>query len=290
MWKLPCQVKKFHKLRKTFKTKVSRGSGFFTHRACRIGASLSGAECRTNPAQPSQSLMKSICCLFKVNTKAVTYGCKHEDDAIKAYEATMEITHTDFKISKCEVVISQELPWIHATPDFLVSCSSCGLGCGEVKCPMILPRQMWLAQLCFKEDFLYGKGLRQSSTKRKAATIISKSSNSCLHCLCYFVLLQKLHKKGSINFYCHWKDVLLTVFLRPVLLKFDGTLSPLLCSLGCHSWRFHVRDCVYIFGVSEIKSRHAVNIQFIPRLCRFSRNKMSAAYLFIFKLSFGRII
>ena len=65
----------------------------------------------------------------------MTYGCKHEDDAIKAYEATMEITHTDFKILKCEVVISQELPWIHATPDFLVSCSSCGQDVGKSNVP-----------------------------------------------------------------------------------------------------------------------------------------------------------
>ena len=79
-----------------------------------------------NPAQPSQSLIKSICYphLFKVNTNAaVTYGCKHEDDAIKAYEQTMAMTHTDFKISKCGLVINEEYPWIHATPDFLVSCS-----------------------------------------------------------------------------------------------------------------------------------------------------------------------
>ena len=77
----------------------AKRSGLFTHRAGRIGASLSGALCHTNPAQPSQSLIKSICYphLFKINTKAVTYGCKHEDDAIKAYEEIMAMTHTDFK-------------------------------------------------------------------------------------------------------------------------------------------------------------------------------------------------
>ena len=77
----------------------AKGCGFFTHRAGRIGASLSGAVCHTNPAQPSQLLIKSICYphLFKINTKAVTYGCKHEDDAIKAYEEIMAMTHTDFK-------------------------------------------------------------------------------------------------------------------------------------------------------------------------------------------------
>ena len=37
--------------------------------------------------------------LFKVNTKAVTYGCKHEDDAIKAYEETMTMTYTEIQMS-----------------------------------------------------------------------------------------------------------------------------------------------------------------------------------------------
>ena len=107
-------MKKFHKSRKTPKTKP-RDLAFFTHRAGRIGASLSGAVCHTNPAQPSQSLIKSIYYphLFKINTKAVTYGCKHEDDAIKAYEEIMATTRTDFKISKCGLVINQEYPWSH---------------------------------------------------------------------------------------------------------------------------------------------------------------------------------
>ena len=90
----------------------AKGSGFLTHRAGRIGASLSGAVCHTNPAQPSQSLIKSICYphLFKINTKAVTYECKHEDDAIKTYEEIMAMTHNDIKIAKCGLVINQEYP------------------------------------------------------------------------------------------------------------------------------------------------------------------------------------
>ena len=93
----------------------AKESGFFARRAGSISASLSGAVCHTNPVQPSQSLIKSIYYphLFKINTKAVTYGCKHEDDAIKAYEEIMAMTHTDFKISKCGLVINQEYPWIH---------------------------------------------------------------------------------------------------------------------------------------------------------------------------------
>ena len=34
--------------------------------------------------------------------------------------------------------IHNNKPWLHATPDFLVTCSCCGDGCGEVKCPFSL--------------------------------------------------------------------------------------------------------------------------------------------------------
>lgn len=45
---------------KTTRTQ-SKGSGFFRHRAGSIGASVSGAVFHTNCAQPSQSLIKTIC-------------------------------------------------------------------------------------------------------------------------------------------------------------------------------------------------------------------------------------
>ena len=53
----------------------SKGTGFFKHRAGRIGASISGAVFHTN----SQSLIKRICypTLYKLNTAAVKHGCKH---------------------------------------------------------------------------------------------------------------------------------------------------------------------------------------------------------------------
>lgn len=35
-------------------------------------------------------------------------------------------------------LINEDMPWIHATPDFLCECDCCGQGCGEVKCPLSL--------------------------------------------------------------------------------------------------------------------------------------------------------
>ena len=115
----------------------SKSNAFFRHRAGRIGASKSHAACHTNPSQPSQSLIKSICYphLFRFHTAATIHGCKHEDTAIKAYTAYMEQKHINFKVARCGTYIDPELPFLHATPDFLCHCDCCGFGCGEVKCP-----------------------------------------------------------------------------------------------------------------------------------------------------------
>ena len=113
---------------------------FFRHRAGRIGASVSGTAYHSNLAQPPQSFIKSISYpnLHKLNTKAIKHGCKYEAYAIRAYEAKMKAAHKNFKLERCGLFINQEYPFLHATPDFLVSCDCCGLGCGEVKCPFTL--------------------------------------------------------------------------------------------------------------------------------------------------------
>ena len=115
-------------------------SGFYRHRAGRIGASQCFSAFHTNLAQPSQSLIKTICypSLYKVNTKATKYGQKHESDGIKAYETCMKARHVNLEVKKCGLFINKENSFLHATPDFLVSCDCCGNGCGEVKCPIVI--------------------------------------------------------------------------------------------------------------------------------------------------------
>ena len=116
------------------------GSGFFRHRAGRIGASESHAAFHTNIAQPSQSLIKTICypSLYIVNTKATRHGKRHESDAVNAYEAAVKTGHVNLTVKKCGLFINKEHEFLHATPDFLVSCDCCGTGCGEVKCPIVI--------------------------------------------------------------------------------------------------------------------------------------------------------
>ena len=77
----------------------AKGPGFFRHRAGRIGASVCGAVYHTNLAQPSLSLIHSICYphLFKLNNKAINHGCKYEEHAIKTYEQYMALHHLNFE-------------------------------------------------------------------------------------------------------------------------------------------------------------------------------------------------
>eukprot|EP00794_Sanderia_malayensis_P010417 gene10417-11507_t len=118
----------------------AKGSGFFHHRAGRIGASMSKSASHTDPSKPSQSLIKSICYpeIFKFTNAATEYGCQHEKAAIKLFEIDMKKKHVNYKAIQCGMFINKRSPFIHATPDFLSSCDCCGIGCGEVKCPFCM--------------------------------------------------------------------------------------------------------------------------------------------------------
>ena len=76
----------------------AKGSGFFKHRAGRIGASASGVAFHSN--------LKSI--------------------------------HKNFSLTRCGLFINKEHPFLHAILDFLTQCDCCGLGCEEVKNPLTL--------------------------------------------------------------------------------------------------------------------------------------------------------
>ena len=62
---------------------------------------MSGEVAHSNPLQPSQSLIKSICypCLFSATTKATASGIKYESEAIRAYAEEMKVKHINFKVT-----------------------------------------------------------------------------------------------------------------------------------------------------------------------------------------------
>ena len=56
----------------------------------------------------------------------------------------MNEIHQEFKVNDCGLHISLDNPFTGAPPDGLVSCSCCGDGCLEIKCPY-----------CHKEDIIF---------------------------------------------------------------------------------------------------------------------------------------
>ncbi len=93
--------------------------------------------CRTDPAQPSQSLIKQICYpqSFTFRSKPTDWGCKHEASAISRYETQMKVLHADFKVANSGLILNGQWPFFGATPDSKISCTCCGTGYVEVKCP-----------------------------------------------------------------------------------------------------------------------------------------------------------
>ena len=54
------------------------------------------------------------------------------------YEAAVKSGHVNLAVKKCGLFIYKQHEFLHATPDFLVSCVCYGTGCGEVKCLSII--------------------------------------------------------------------------------------------------------------------------------------------------------
>lgn len=114
----------------------SKSKAWYRFRAGRITASRMKAACSTPPENPSQSLIKNICYPLSAGftSKATTWGCDHEQQALTCYHQKMH-SHTNFRCETSGFVINPELPHIGATPDGIVHCDCCGDGVVEVKCP-----------------------------------------------------------------------------------------------------------------------------------------------------------
>ena len=115
----------------------SKSRNWFQYRAGRITASRFRQVLHTDPHQPSLSLLKSICYpnIYKFSTKATTWGCEHEKDALQAYKAQTLASHEELTVTSTGFFVSTKHQFLGASPDTIVQCSCCGLGVVEVKCP-----------------------------------------------------------------------------------------------------------------------------------------------------------
>lgn len=106
-------------------------------RSGRITASKFYAVCHTSIEKPSVSLVSQICdpAGHTFTTEATSWGSSEEKNAIAQYCNTCLKSHDNYKITESGFRVNPEYPYIGATPDGLISCSCCGEGIIEVKCP-----------------------------------------------------------------------------------------------------------------------------------------------------------
>ena len=118
------------------KTKLQANSRlWYQMRAGRITASRLKGACRTNPAQPSISLIMAVCHpeMFKFKTVPTNWGCEHEKVAISRYLSISLKRHHKFQVRECGFFICTSHPFIGASPDSLVECTCCNEGICEIK-------------------------------------------------------------------------------------------------------------------------------------------------------------
>ncbi|KAK4884885.1 hypothetical protein RN001_001156 [Aquatica leii] len=113
---------------------------WYNQRSGRITASRFKAVCRTSLSKPSISLLKTICypLMYKFSSKATKWGLSHENDAFQEFCSLQMLTHEDFVVEKCGFIINPTFPQFGASPDGITSCSCCGKGTLEIKCPYVL--------------------------------------------------------------------------------------------------------------------------------------------------------
>ena len=109
---------------------------WYKHREGRITASQFGSVCQTRIEHPSTSLVKSI--LERQpspKAAALEWGSKNEAKARKEYIQSVKGNHVGFKVQTTGLHVNPDFTHLGASPDGLVSCSCCGDGLLEVKCP-----------------------------------------------------------------------------------------------------------------------------------------------------------
>lgn len=104
------------------------------------------------------SLIKTIMCYEKVNPniKALKYGRETESIAVNDFINSYKKKHSDVKSECCGMFIDKENVFLSASPDLLISCSCCGDGLLEVKCPLIPECQLCESFcVCKLPDFIF---------------------------------------------------------------------------------------------------------------------------------------
>lgn len=116
-------------------TKQSDSTLWKDLRRGRITASILRDVCATSLAKPSKTLIDKICYPSNITSPAIMYGKKYEQEAINTLFYLVGENHQDLQLVKTGFHISQEFPFMGASPDAIFTCKCHGIMTVEVKCP-----------------------------------------------------------------------------------------------------------------------------------------------------------
>lgn len=137
----------FHRLRtklrpdqceklETITQQQSQSKDWHTHRAGRITSSTFHRVCRSTDKTSKASLMKIMHYDKKeLNVPAVLWGKEMEDTARQYYANEITKNHQDLQVRHCGLVLRPNEPHLGSSPDGIVTCTCCGKGALEIKCP-----------------------------------------------------------------------------------------------------------------------------------------------------------
>ncbi|XP_061669646.1 uncharacterized protein LOC133497619 [Syngnathoides biaculeatus] len=128
----------------------SKRSAWYRQRAGLVTCATVKALINTSVLKPCRSLIHKICypesCqLGAAEEEDTRWGCRHQKSAMKLYSFIQGASHTDFRTRECGFFVWKENPHMGASPDAIVRCRCCGLGCLEIKCCHCRKPKSWSA-------------------------------------------------------------------------------------------------------------------------------------------------
>ena len=66
---------------------------------------------------------------------ATDWGNKNENDTRNKYCKFMSESHVNHSVNLSGLILNPNFPYLGASPDGIVNCSCCGVGCLEINCP-----------------------------------------------------------------------------------------------------------------------------------------------------------
>ena len=115
----------------------SRTCLWYDHRIGRITASMFGRVYKCAETKYPTALVKSLMQYSHVNPTipSLKWGHDNEDHAREKYKISMEPHHESFSVQSAGLLVSTKFPFLGASPDGVISCTCCGTGLLEIKCP-----------------------------------------------------------------------------------------------------------------------------------------------------------